>query len=137
MVKINISSQLVQLILEKIVEEINNTRYYRDKSNPYVNISWAQRTIRQLERIARWGVYRLRDEEFKNVIYELNKIKNELDFYIMEEGKRARREENSADEILIIQDDILCPFCGTHLEPNSNFCRSCGTELLGHFTFSN
>ena len=42
--EISISINLAKLLLEKIVEGINNIRFYREKSHPYVNISWAQRT---------------------------------------------------------------------------------------------
>jgi hypothetical protein len=135
--EVHISSHLAKLMLDKIIEGINNTRYYRQEAYPHVNISWAQRTIDDIKEIKKWVNVQIRDSEFQELRYEFTKIKSELRYYIMEEGKRARREDNLADNILNNKTDTACPFCGTYLDPKSKFCKTCGTELLGYFSFLN
>ena len=91
----------------------------------------------QIEEIAKWVIHHVNDIEFKDLKYEFVKIKSDLRFYIMEGGKRARRKDHFTEEILDIEVHNICLFCGDYLPLKSRFCRLCGTELLGFFTFSN
>lgn len=121
---------LIQLSIQSMtiddedIEEIEAVR--REKADEIKNKRDAKELAAELERLDDKAWQReilLKEIEHadKAKFYEVLKIIGES------EGKTTRGEKRGAP---VVEEDEVCPECGTPVDPNSKFCPTCGTRYM-------